>query len=421
MLEAWVRVAAPVQPVDTTQGGTGAALESRAPVHTGRPPSARRDTLRRRLLFVADLLCLLTAVGAMTLVEGTTDPLYALIPLPLWILLAKAEGLYDADHPKIWHRTTDEATAIFHWITLSVAGSLFFLRALPDETLTVDAAAAMYVVALGGAFVYRAGARALWRRLVPAERALVLGSGQLADQVTRKLALEPGHHLVLRERASGEAEAVPGNGQAAANGHPVEPEAMTREALVEVIRDAEVERVILAIPELDEATLARVVSACRALGVKLSVMPPMRAMLGTAVQLTHIAEMPVIEYGTWTTTFSTMAFKRATDIVVSAVGLVVLAPVMLVIAVLVRVDSKGPGAVQPAARRAPRKAVQDAQVPHDVPRRGGAHLRGGRGRRASRSRCTSCATTRGSRAWGGCCAARASTSCLSCSTCCAAT
>ena len=33
--------------------------------------------------------------------------------------------------------------------------------------------------------------------------------------------------------------------------------------------------------------------------MKLSVMPPMRAMLGTAVQLNHIAEMPVIEYGTW--------------------------------------------------------------------------------------------------------------------------
>ena len=382
-------MAAPVQPVDTTQGGTGAALESRAPVHTGRPPSARRDTLRRRLLFVADLLCLLTAVGAMTLVEGTTDPLYALIPLPLWILLAKAEGLYDADHPKIWHRTTDEATAIFHWITLSVAGSLFFLRALPDETLTVDAAAAMYVVALGGAFVYRAGARALWRRLVPAERALVLGSGQLADQVTRKLALEPGHHLVLRERASGEAEAVPGNGRAAANGHPVEPEAMTREALVDVIRDAEVERVILAMPELDEATLARVVSACRALGVKLSVMPPMRAMLGTAVQLTphrgdagdrvrHL-DHDLLDHGLQAGDRHRGLRGGAGGARPGDAGHRRARPRRL----------QGAGAVQPAARRAPRKALQDAQVPHDVPRRGGAHLRGGRGRRASRSRCTS--------------------------------
>jgi exopolysaccharide biosynthesis polyprenyl glycosylphosphotransferase len=96
------------------------------------------------------------------------------------------------------------------------------------------------------------------------------------------------------------------------------------------------------VPELDEATLARVVSACRELGVKLSVMPPMRAMLGTAVQLSHIAEMPVIEYGTWHTTWSTTALKRAVDIAVSAIGIVLLAPVMLVIGLLVRLDSRGP-------------------------------------------------------------------------------
>jgi exopolysaccharide biosynthesis polyprenyl glycosylphosphotransferase len=100
--------------------------------------------------------------------------------------------------------------------------------------------------------------------------------------------------------------------------------------------------VVLALPELDEATLARVVSSCRATGAKLSVMPPMRAMLGTAVHLNHIAEMPVIEYGTWGTSPSTMAMKRTVDIVLSAIGVVVLAPLMIVIAIAVRLSSRGP-------------------------------------------------------------------------------
>ena len=270
---------------------------------------------------------MLLGVAAMTLVEGTGDPLWALVTLPFWVLLAKVEGLYDADHPKIWHRTTDEAVAIFHWVTLSVAGTLAFIRALPDETVTLEAAAALYITALGAAFVFRSAARALWRGLVPAERALVLGSGRLADQVRRKLALEPGHHLVLGEdvRSAGPELAE------------LDPAQLAR-----IVREAKIERVIVALPELDEATLARVVSTCRETGGKLSVLPPMRAMLGTAVQLSHIAEMPVIEYGTWNTSPSTMAFKRSIDIVVSAVGLVLLAPVMLVIALLVRLDSRGP-------------------------------------------------------------------------------
>jgi exopolysaccharide biosynthesis polyprenyl glycosylphosphotransferase len=270
---------------------------------------------------------MLLAVAVATAVEGTTDPVWALATLPFWVLLAKAEDLYDADHPKIWHRTTDEAVPIFHWVTLSVAGTLFFLRALPDQTLTVEAAGAMYVTALGAAFVFRAAARALWRGLVPPERALVLGSGRLADQVSRKLALEPGHHLVLGEDSGG---AGPGLAE------------LDQKHLGALVSEAQVERVILALPELDEATLARVVSACREAGVKLSVLPPMRAMLGTAVQLSHIAEMPVIEYGTWNTPPSTMALKRGIDIVVSAVGLVLLAPLMLLIALLVRLDSPGP-------------------------------------------------------------------------------
>jgi exopolysaccharide biosynthesis polyprenyl glycosylphosphotransferase len=282
---------------------------------------------------------MLIGVGASLAVEGSTDPLWGLVMLPVWVVLAKFEGLYDADSPRIWHLTTDEAPAIFHWVTLSVAGSLFFIRALPDETIMVQSALAFYLAALGAAFVLRSAARGFWRRYVPHERALVLGHGKLADMVSRKLALEPGHHLSLLEYAGFEPSASNGNGAARSE---IKLEELSKEDLEFLLEETGVERVVLALPELDEATLARVVSSCRAAGVKLSVMPPMRAMLGTAVQLNHIAEMPVIEYGTWGTSWSTMALKRTADIVLSAIGIVVLAPLMLIIAIAVRTTSKGP-------------------------------------------------------------------------------
>jgi lipopolysaccharide/colanic/teichoic acid biosynthesis glycosyltransferase len=106
--------------------------------------------------------------------------------------------------------------------------------------------------------------------------------------------------------------------------------------------------------------------------VKLSVMPPMRAMLGTAVQLSHIAEMPVIEYGMWDTPASTMAFKRAIDIVVSAVGIVLLAPLMVVIALLVRLDSRGTALFRQlrAGRHGePFKILKFRTMCHDAPER----------------------------------------------------
>ena len=117
---------------------------------------------------------------------------------------------------------------------------------------------------------------------------------------------------------------------------------LSKEDLQWLLAEARVERVVLAVPELDESTLAHVVSACRSGGIKLSVVPPMRAMLGTAVDLNHIAEMPVIEYRTWGTSPSTMAIKRALDVVVSAAALVVLVPLLVLIAIAVRLDSRGP-------------------------------------------------------------------------------
>ena len=327
-----------MRPAGTTQR----RIDSAPPEKTGRfgrQAGARKDALRRRLLFTADVLTFLLAVGAMTVVEGTKDPLWALVTLPGWILVAKLEELYDADHPKIWHLTIDEAQGIFHWITLSVAATLFFIRALPDVTLTVDSAIALYATALAAAFLLRAAARAIWRRMVPPEQALVLGSGALADAVARKLALEPGHHLSVLEVGTSATAALNGAG---GESQALRFEDLSKQDLKALVAESGAERVVLAMPELDESTLARVVSVCRSEGVKLSVMPPMRAMLGTAVRLSHIAELPVIEYGTWGTSWSSMVVKRAIDVVLSALVLVVLSPLMLLIALAVKLDSRGP-------------------------------------------------------------------------------
>jgi exopolysaccharide biosynthesis polyprenyl glycosylphosphotransferase len=286
------------------------------------------------------MLCALFAIGAMTVAEGNTGPLWALAALPLWVFLAKLEGLYDNDHPRIWHLTSDEARAIFHWVTLSAVGTLFFIRLLPDVTITVSSAGVLWFSAMVTALPLRAGARAIWRGTASKERALVLGSDKLAAAVTRKLALEPGHHLILVQAPDHVNGNNRPNGDAVAERLRIDQ--LSKEDLDDLISQLGVERVVLAVPELDEKSLARVVSVCRSAGVKLSVVPPLRAMLGTAVHLTHIAEMPVIEYGTWDTPPSTMAFKRAVDILISALALVLLMPLLLAIALTVRLESRGP-------------------------------------------------------------------------------
>jgi lipopolysaccharide/colanic/teichoic acid biosynthesis glycosyltransferase len=64
-------------------------------------------------------------------------------------------------------------------------------------------------------------------------------------------------------------------------------------------------------------------------------------MFGTAVRLTHVAELPVVEYHTWDPSVSTLTLKRCFDVIVSALALVVTAPVFLLAALAIRLDSRG--------------------------------------------------------------------------------
>jgi exopolysaccharide biosynthesis polyprenyl glycosylphosphotransferase len=334
------------------------------------------------MLAVADALTFLFAIAVAGTVEGHNFVLWALALLPLWLLLAKIEGLYDRDQPKIWYLTIDEAPALVHWITVSVAAtSLIMAAVLEDGWLSAKGAALMWLVALVAAVATRSTARNLWRRMVPPERGLVIGSGQLATAVRRKLKLEPGHHMAVvgytgtPSSGNGSGHTAHGNGNGNGNGDgdmdPARVEELDQADLEELIVATGAERVILAAPELDEPTLARVVQSCRSLGVKLSVTPPMRAMLGTAVELSHIAELPVIEYRTGNPSRSTMTIKRSLDVVVASIGLVMLMPIMLVVAAMIRLDSRGPVLfIQPRAGRKGdpfpilkfRTMVQDAEA-----------------------------------------------------------
>src|SRR5881396_2917395 len=138
-----------------------------------------KDALRRRLLAAADVLAVLVAAGVAGAVEdGIATALWVAALLPAWILVAKGRGLYDRDHVRIRHQTLDEMAGLFHWATMSVAFTALVLALLPGELLAARGAIAMWCAALAGAFVLRSLARASWRRLVPPEKGLILGTGQ---------------------------------------------------------------------------------------------------------------------------------------------------------------------------------------------------------------------------------------------------
>ncbi len=324
--------------------------------HGGRIVAARRlsfrhrrgpwkDALRRRMLAVADMCAAAAAVVMLAVVAPDAGAVrVAVVALPLALVLAKVQGLYDADHRRLRHLTTDEIPSLFMWISLWIAATALLLSLIDAPAIDGDAAALMWLTAFSAAVVLRGMVRALWRRVVPREVTLVVGDGALARMLVRKLALEPGHHVALL--SPGAATAL----RTADLPAGTEPPAVAGEdspfdlddGLEPAIRALGIERVVVAREDLDEARLQHVARTCRTTGAKLSVMPPLPAMHGTAVGLTRLAELPLIELKTWDASRSTLLLKRIVDVAGALAALALLAPPMLLIALAIKLDSPGP-------------------------------------------------------------------------------
>jgi exopolysaccharide biosynthesis polyprenyl glycosylphosphotransferase len=304
-----------------------------------------KDALRRRMLALADLCAVAAAVAALrlTVFHGSAFRV-ALVALPVALVLAKVQGLYDADHRRLRHLTTDEVPSLFMWTSLWIAATALLLSLTGGDPIDGGAAALMWATAFSAAVVLRGTVRAVWRRVVPREVTLVIGDGALAQALARKLALEPGHHVALLSPATADALRA---GGLLDDADP--PEVAGDDSSFDLdhglgaaIRTLRIERVVVAREDLDEARLERVVRACRTNRAKLSVMPPLPAMHGTAVGLTRLAELPLIELKTWDPSRSTLLLKRIVDVAGSLAALIVLAPLLLAIAVAIKLDSPGP-------------------------------------------------------------------------------
>jgi exopolysaccharide biosynthesis polyprenyl glycosylphosphotransferase len=102
------------------------------------------------------------------------------------------------------------------------------------------------------------------------------------------------------------------------------------------------DRVILASEWVDPKLIGELAAICREEQVKLSVVSPLRGRAGASPRLSEVGELPVLEYDTRDPSRSTALLKRSFDVVVSASSLVVLAPLFPLIALAIKLDSRGP-------------------------------------------------------------------------------
>jgi exopolysaccharide biosynthesis polyprenyl glycosylphosphotransferase len=304
--------------VEIATGAAGRAAGS----PLGERVSARynRDALLHRMLGGADALAIaLTAVVVGIWGSGSGGSFLLVLSAPVWVVIAKIVGLYDRDHRTLRHLTVDEAPWLVVWALSGTAVLTLLLGPVPALSIQSRDRLLLFGSTLGLAFLLRALARALWRRLAPPQGLLLVGEGPLADAVVRKLELFPDIHARVVARVE-DCTQLSGN--------------------LGDLRD--VDRIVVASSELSEDLLEDLLPICRAHGIKLTVVPPTRGMFGTATHLAHVADLPLLAYNTWYPSRSTLALKRVFDYIVALVGVVVGLPLFLLIALAIVLDDGFP-------------------------------------------------------------------------------
>ncbi|MEA2171094.1 MAG: hypothetical protein QOF76_4394 [Solirubrobacteraceae bacterium] len=336
-------------PVDLPAGEPALAEELLGDIT---PPGFARDSWRRRLLAAADVLGLLTAFAVMWTLVPPAGSLGARLPLlglvPIWILIHKLLGLYDRDDAVIHRSSLDELPRLMHSAVLGTMLGFLLAPAVLPAPLERRQAALFLVLFPVLVPLWRTLARALVRRLFEPERCVILGTCPAGQIMARKLKTHPeyGVQLVgfLDEPADDLSKAA------------FAPVLGSIDALERVCRRQRVERVIVAFTA-DDAALLDIVRRAKRAQLKITVVPRLHEVIGHSVEVDEVEGMTVLSLRTGGRTHSTLMLKRWIDIAGSAAGLILLAPLLLVIALVVKTTSRGP--VLYRSRRSGRSAHFD--------------------------------------------------------------
>jgi exopolysaccharide biosynthesis polyprenyl glycosylphosphotransferase len=322
-------------PFAALAGGFGVARaqgEVARPIREGdqRLEVKRRDAVLRRSLTGADLFAAAASLLLCVTVLGhrALQPL-ALLALPLVVVAAKAVGIYDRDELLVNKTTIDEAPRLFQLATLY---ALLF-SVLQGQFVAAPLSAVHVVVLWGTMFVFALVARRLGRAFAraatPAERCLFVGSDASAERLRAKLSGTAIHAVLVGRMSIGDAG---------------DEEDIAAEAAVlhRVVDELRVHRVIIEPSEPQPQATLDFVREAKGTGARVSLLPRILEVVGSSIEVDDVHGLTLLGVRRFGLSRSSSVLKRSFDVLGAAVGLALLAPLFALLAVLVRLDTRGP-------------------------------------------------------------------------------
>ena len=297
----------------------------------------RRDYLTRRLLLLADSAGLVIAVVVMFNVSPESRPFgYALLSIatiPIWLLLFKTYGLYDRDIKRISHSTVDDLPALLHALLVGCLLLWIFYKLLPIGQLVLNDVITFAVTSTVAIGVMRWLARKQTTRLLGPERVLFIGDGEPTELLARKMRAHPEYGLQPIGVVSR---------SVLADGELSQLEQLDGEDFSDLVARFRADRVVICKSNVDEETLLTLVHKCKERALKVSVLPQLFGAMGPSVEIDDVEGVTVLGINPPVLPRSSRFIKRALDVFGSASMLVLTAPFLVLIALAIKLSSRGP-------------------------------------------------------------------------------
>jgi exopolysaccharide biosynthesis polyprenyl glycosylphosphotransferase len=314
-----------------------------------------RAALVRATLVTADIVALVLAFVATELLfprllgAGVPTPrlewaLFFLL-LPAWPLMADLYGLYRDDPARVDWSTGDDLVRVFHLITAGTWLLLFGARVTGWAQPDVLKLALFWLLALTALSLGRAGARAFChRQLAYVQNTLIVGAGRVGQRVAQKLA----QHREYGINVIGFVDPEPLSFNGVGARWPHDYLLGSIEDVPDLVRDFDVERIVLAFSEAKDERTLEALRELADLDVQIDVVPRLFELLGPHAVIHSAEGLPLIGVRAVRLSRAAQASKRAFDVVLAGLGILLLAPLWLAAAVAIKLDSPGPVLFQQA-------------------------------------------------------------------------
>ena len=324
-------------PTATRQLGPMGTLRVASGITESRGPAASllRDSIFRRALVVADGLAILTAFLATIAMSSRSLQLTwaSIVGLPILLVGAKVFGLYDRDDALLRKTTLEEAPKLFQAATLCALFAWLTGGLIVAGTLDRHQALFLWLLLAALLILMRTVARAIALRLAPLERCLFIGDADGARTIDSKLTGHSG--INARVVAHLDFDKIGA----------WSTDARSAEKLQEVrdlARQLDVQRAIVVPRTADGGEMLDLVRTLKAVGVRVSILPRLLEVVGSSVVFDDLHGVTLMGVRRFELTRSSAAVKRAFDLGYTAIGLMAVAPLMLIAAVAIKLDSPGP-------------------------------------------------------------------------------